>query len=36
MRILGMMVMMMFLCSGLASAATVNLTDGRSVQGRYH
>jgi hypothetical protein len=27
------MVMMMFLMGGLASAATVNLTDGRSVQG---
>ena len=33
MRILGMMVMMMFLCLGLASAATVNLTNGNAVQG---
>ena len=33
MRILGMMVMMMLLCLGPASAATVNLNDGRVVQG---
>jgi len=33
MRILGMLVMMTFVCLRLAPAATVNLTDGRSVQG---
>ena len=33
MRILGMMVMMMFLCLGVASAATVNLINGNVVQG---
>ena len=33
MRILGMMVMMIFLCLGLASAASVNLTNGNVVQG---
>jgi Uncharacterized protein conserved in bacteria (DUF2059) len=33
MRILGMMVMMFFLNLGLASAASINLTDGRVVQG---
>ena len=33
MRILGIMVMGMFLSLGLASAATVNFTDGRVVQG---
>ncbi len=33
MRVLGMMVMMMFLCWGVAFAATVNLNDGRVVQG---
>jgi hypothetical protein len=33
MRILGMMVMTMFLAAGLASAAIINLNDGRSVQG---
>ena len=33
MRVLGMMVMMMFLALGLAFATTVNLIDGRAVQG---
>jgi hypothetical protein len=33
MRILGMMVMMIFLCLGAASAVSVNLTNGNVVQG---
>ena len=33
MRILGFMVMMMFLTAGLASSATIMLKDGRTVQG---
>jgi hypothetical protein len=33
MRILGIIVVLLFLCSGAASATTVNLTNGNAVQG---
>ena len=36
MRILGMMVVMMFLIRGLALAATVDLSDGWRGRRRYH